>query len=342
MSCILVTGYAGFIGHHVCRELLTLGHRVVGVDNFNDAYNPKLKYARCLELGKHPNISNFTGVTKDINDHDMASVFSEHQPSIVIHLAARAGVRPSLEQPQEYIRSNISGTMNILELCRQYKIQHLLYASSSSVYGDSESPVLSVDDYASHPVSIYAATKRTNELMAHTYAELYDLPCTGLRFFTVYGPWGRPDMAPMKFALAAMQGRTIDIYNNGQHERDFTYIDDIVSGILLAMDNPPSRAPANQLDVLTPAVGKGPFRVYNIGAGSPVSLLDFINTLGEQLGCPINGNHLPKQPGDVERTLADITPMMKDFGYRPKTTIGTGLKNLVEWLKERNIADMGL
>ncbi|WP_100643223.1 NAD-dependent epimerase [Alteromonas facilis] len=332
---VLVTGAAGFIGSHVTLYLLERGDEVVGVDNLNDYYDVSLKEARLERIKAHKNGANFSFIKMAVEDREgMPALFVEQQFDKVVHLAAQAGVRYSLENPHAYIDANIVGFMNVLEGCRHNKVQHLVYASSSSVYGANESMPFSVHDNVDHPVSLYAASKKANELMAHTYSHLYNLPTTGLRFFTVYGPWGRPDMALFLFTKAILEDKPIDVFNFGNHRRDFTYIDDIVEGIIRTLDH---NAPVNpEWDGKTPDPGtsKAPWRVYNIGAQTPVHLLEYIETLENALGKTAEKNLLPLQLGDVPDTYADVEALVDDVGYRPKTTIKEGISNFVEWYRD--------
>jgi UDP-glucuronate 4-epimerase len=332
---ILVTGAAGFIGAHTSRQLIKQGHDVLGIDNINDYYSVELKHARLDWINSHPEASRFEFIKMDIADRAaMEALFEKHKFERVIHLAAQAGVRYSIENPHAYIDANIVGFMNILEGCRHNNVEHLVYASSSSVYGANESMPFSVDDNVDHPVSLYAASKKANELMAHTYSHLYNVPTTGLRFFTVYGPWGRPDMAPFKFTKAISEGNAIDVYNFGNHRRDFTYIDDIVNGVVqCAMhiakgnDSWDGKSP-------NPSSSKAPWKVYNIGAQTPVHLLTFIETIENALGKTAEKNMLPMQPGDVEATYADVESLSADVGYRPNTSLKEGINAFVEWYRE--------
>ena len=329
---ILVTGAAGFIGFHVAQRLMHDGHQVYGIDNLNDYYDPRLKHARLKQLQDKP---SFRFQKLDISDRaGMERVFSEVKPEKVIHLAAQAGVRYSLKNPHAYIDSNIVGFMNILEGCRHHQVQHLVYASSSSVYGANTKMPFSVHDNVDHPVSLYAATKKANELMAHTYSHLYNLPTTGLRFFTVYGPWGRPDMALFLFTEAILQNRPIDVFNQGNMQRDFTYVDDIVEGVVritakIAIPNTSWNSAAPD-----PGTSKAPYRIYNIGNNNPVQLLDVIGALEQCLGRSAMKNLLPMQPGDVPATYADINDLADDFDYRPSTPIRKGIGRFVEWYME--------
>lgn len=330
---ILVTGAAGFIGFHLCKRLAEQGNTVVGLDNINDYYDVNLKYARLNELGvnradveefkdKVPSsiYTNLTFVRMNLEDREqLPALFQAESFDAVVNLAAQAGVRYSLENPMAYVDSNLVGFVNILECCRHHKIGHLVYASSSSVYGENEKVPFSEEDRVDYPVSLYAATKKANELMAHTYSHLYQLPTTALRFFTVYGPWGRPDMAPILFASAITEDRPIKVFNNGNMSRDFTYIDDIVQGIVITLNNPPSVEKEHPY-----------YQVFNIGNGSPVSLMEFIETLESNLGRVADKKMLPMQPGDVPRTWAD-TKHLNALGYQSTTTITTGVAEFVKW-----------
>ncbi len=329
---ILVTGTAGFIGNHVAIQLLERGDEVIGLDVVNDYYDVNLKLDRLARL---KDFDKFTDVRMDLADREgIESLFKQHQPQKVVNLAAQAGVRYSIENPHAYIDSNIVGFINILEGCRHNKVEHLVYASSSSVYGANESMPFSVHDNVDHPLSLYAASKKANELMAHTYSNLYDLPTTGLRFFTVYGPWGRPDMALFLFTKAILNGEKIKVFNYGKHRRDFTYIDDIVEGIIRTMDHtaqPNLHWSGKSPD---PGTSKSPWRVYNIGNQSPVELMDYIQTLERFLGKTADKELLPLQPGDVPDTYANVEALIEDVDYKPSTTIDTGIKNFVEWYLE--------
>ena len=327
----LVTGAAGFIGFHVSKRLLNDGHQVVGIDNINDYYDVKLKESRLEKLES----LSFTFYKLDLADRDgMAKLFETEQFERVIHLAAQAGVRYSLENPYAYADSNLTGYLNILEGCRHNKVQHLLYASSSSVYGLNRKMPFSTDDSVDHPVSLYAATKKANELMAHTYSHLYSIPTTGLRFFTVYGPWGRPDMALFKFTNAMLEGKSIDVYNYGKMKRDFTYIDDIVEAIVRIQDVIPQPDPEWTVEEGSPATSSAPYRVYNIGNSSPVELMDYINALEQALGLEAKKNMMPIQPGDVLNTSAETQALYKTIGFKPETPVQQGVKNFVDWYKE--------
>lgn len=318
---ILVTGGAGFIGYHLSRELLAKGCKVIGFDNMNDYYEVRLKEDRVEELKKWENYQFIKG---DLADKTaVEQIFRELKPEIVMNLGAQAGVRYSIDNPDAYISSNVIGFYNILECCRHYPVKHLVYASSSSVYGANKKVPFSVEDKVDNPVSLYAATKKSNELMAHCYSKLYDIPSTGLRFFTVYGPFGRPDMAYFKFAKKIMNGEKIQIYNNGDMMRDFTYIDDIVRGILNILPNAPQE---NENGVK--------YKVYNIGNNKPERLMDYIATLEKCLGKEAEKEFLPMQPGDVYQTYADVTDLMNDFDFKPSTSIEEGLGKFAEWFKE--------
>ncbi|MRR54288.1 MAG: NAD-dependent epimerase [Deltaproteobacteria bacterium] len=331
MAKILVTGAAGFIGFHLTRRLLERGDEVVGFDNLNDYYDVTLKEARLKQLEGR---NGFTFIRGDLADRDgMARLFAQGQFNKVVHLAAQAGVRYSLINPHAYIDSNISGFMNILEGCRHNGVEHLAYASSSSVYGANTRMPFSVHDNVDHPVSLYAATKKANELMAHTYASLYQIPCTGLRFFTVYGPWGRPDMALFLFTRAILEGKPIDVFNEGKMRRDFTFVDDIVEGVIRVTDRTATANPAWSGDQPDPGTSYAPYRIYNIGNNSPVELLRFIEVLEEKLGKKAIRNLLPIQPGDVPATCADVDDLMRDAGFAAKTTIEEGIGRFVDWYR---------
>lgn len=326
----LVTGAAGFIGFHTCKRLLEAGHQVVGIDNMNDYYDVNLKQAR-LDLLQS---SLFSFHKVDLADRQgIAELFAEEKFNRVIHLAAQAGVRYSLENPHVYADSNLIGYLNILEGCRHNKVEHLLYASSSSVYGLNRKMPFSTDDSVDHPVSLYAATKKANELMAHTYSHLYGIPTTGLRFFTVYGPWGRPDMALFKFTKAMLEGKSIDVYNYGKMKRDFTYVDDIVEAIVRVQDVIPQSNAEWTVENGSPADSSAPYRVYNIGNSSPVELMDYITALEEALGMIAEKNMMPIQPGDVLETSADTKPLYDLVGFKPQTTVKEGVQNFVDWYK---------
>jgi len=329
---ILVTGTAGFIGSTLAIQLLERGDEVIGVDNVNDYYDPSLKEARLERLKVYP---GFTEVRISLEDREkLEAAFVQHKPQKVVNLAAQAGVRYSLENPQAYIDANIVGFTNILENCRHHGVEHLVYASSSSVYGANESMPFSVHDNVDHPVSLYAATKKANELMAHTYSHLFDLPTTGLRFFTVYGPWGRPDMALFMFTKNILEGKPIDVFNYGKHQRDFTYIDDIVEGVIRTLDN--TAQPNENWSGKTPdsATSKAPYKLYNIGSNSPCELLRYIEIIEECVGKKAIKNLLPMQPGDVMATYADVDALIKDVDYKPSTTIEEGVAKFVEWYRD--------
>lgn len=328
----LVTGAAGFIGASLSERLLALGHQVVGIDNLNDYYDVSLKQARLDRLT--PN-AQFSFYPLDLADRDgMATLFAREQFDRVINLAAQAGVRYSLEKPMEYVDSNLVGFANILEGCRHNKVQHLLYASSSSVYGLNRKMPFSTDDSVDHPISLYAATKKANELMAHTYSHLYGIPTTGLRFFTVYGPWGRPDMALFKFTKAILAGEPIDVYNYGNMQRDFTFIDDIVESIVRLQDLIPQPNPEWTVETGSPATSSAPYKVYNIGNNEPVMLMEYIEALESALGMEAQKNMLPIQPGDVLNTSSDTSELYKTIGFKPKTTVRDGVQQFVDWYRE--------
>ncbi len=329
---ILVTGAAGFIGSTLTHRLLARGDEVVGLDNLNDYYDVNLKIARLDRLKGHP---NFSFVQGDLEDRScIEALFAKEKPNKVVNLAAQAGVRYSIENPHAYIDSNIVGFINILEGCRHNDVEHLVYASSSSVYGANTNMPFSVHHNVDHPVSLYAATKKANELMAHTYSHLYDMPTTGLRFFTVYGPWGRPDMALFMFTKNILEGKPIKVFNYGNHRRDFTYIDDIVEGVIRTLDY---NAPANpdwSGDNADPASSKSPYRVYNIGSNRPIELLRYIEVLEDALGKKAEKELLPLQPGDVPDTYADVDALVKDVDYQPGTPIEEGIGNFVKWYRD--------
>jgi UDP-glucuronate 4-epimerase len=330
-ASVLVTGAAGFIGFHVAQRLLADGHRVVGLDNLSDYYDPTLKQARLDRLTPH---DRFAFERVDVSDRSaMAEVFRRHRPARVVHLAAQAGVRYSVTNPYAYIDANLVGFANILEGCRHQGVEHLAFASSSSVYGANTRLPFSVHDNVDHPLSLYAATKKANELMAHSYAHLFGVPCTGLRFFTVYGPWGRPDMALFLFTQAILEGRPIDVFNEGRMQRDFTYVDDVVEGVVRVLAKPPGPDPAWSGDRPDPGTSRAPYRVYNIGNDRPVELLQYIEVLEDRLGRTAKKNFLPLQPGDVPVTRADVDDLARDFDYRPRTTIEEGVARFVEWYR---------
>jgi len=330
---ILLTGTAGFIGHNVCKRLLDRGNEVIGLDNINDYYETSLKYGRLEDTGieqkdieynkltqstKH---KNYSFIKLNLEDREnLEKLFKKEKFTHVCHLAAQAGVRYSLENPHEYIQSNIVGFMNILECCRHNDIKALVYASSSSVYGLNKKQPFSTKHNVDNPISLYAATKKSNELMAHTYSHLFNIPTIGLRFFTVYGPWGRPDMAPFLFTRAILDNKPINVFNNGKMERDFTYIDDIAKGVVKVIDNPPS---------LTP-----PYKIYNIGNNSPVKLMDFIKTLEKKIGKKAERNMMGMQPGDVYSTYADTSDLIKDLGYKPETSLKEGISEFIDWYRK--------
>lgn len=327
-----MTGAAGFIGSMQAIRLLERGDEVVGIDNLNDYYDVNLKLARLARLESY---SNFKFIKLDIADRAaMADLFAKENLQRVAHLAAQAGVRYSITNPHAYIDSNIVGFMNILEGCRHNGVEHLVYASSSSVYGANTKMPFSVRDNVDHPVSLYAASKKANELMAHTYSHLYNLPTTGLRFFTVYGPWGRPDMSPILFAHNITQGKPIDVFNYGNHRRDFTYIDDIVTGVTKVLDKPAQANPDWTSDNPDSGTSAAPYRVYNIGNNTPVHLLHFIEALENAIGKKAIKNLLPMQPGDVPDTYADVSDLIAEFDYKPNTPITVGVNAFVEWYKE--------
>lgn len=326
----LVTGAAGFIGSAVTERLCALGHQVVGVDNLNDYYDVSLKQAR-LQRAANP---LFTFIELDLADREgVAQLFADQQFDKVIHLAAQAGVRYSIDNPLAYADSNLVGHLTILEGCRHHKVKHLVYASSSSVYGLNHKTPFNTSDSVDHPISLYAATKKSNELMAHTYSHLYGVPTTGLRFFTVYGPWGRPDMALFKFTNAIMEGKEIDVYNHGDMRRDFTYIDDIVEGVMRIQDVIPEPNPDWTVETGSPATSSAPYRVYNIGHGSPVKLMDYIEALEEALGIEAKKNFMDMQPGDVYMTYADTEDLFNTTGYKPEVKVKEGVKAFVDWYR---------
>ncbi len=341
---ILITGTAGFIGFHLAKRILERGDEVVGIDNINDYYDVNLKYARLAETGigreaekwynkiqstKYP---NYSFIRMNLEDREqLHKLFEEEKFDVVCNLAAQAGVRYSLENPYAYIDSNIVGFFNILEACRHNNIRHLVYASSSSVYGNNTKMPLSTSDNVDHPISLYAATKKSNELMAHTYSHLFGLPTTGLRFFTVYGPWGRPDMALFLFTKAILENKPIKVFNHGDMVRDFTYIDDIVEGVIRVMDRPAKPNNKNMDDIS--ASNLAPYKIYNIGNSSPVQLMEYISAIEKTLGKEAKKEFLPMQPGDVPRTEADVTDLIKDIGYKPSTSIKIGIEKFIKWYK---------
>ena len=328
---VLVTGAAGFIGSHLAHRLLDRGDEVLGFDNLNDYYDPTLKQARLDRLLPR---EGFSFVQASLEDRvAVERAFAEFRPQRVVNLAAQAGVRYSLENPHAYIDSNITGFTNILEACRHGGVEHLVYASSSSVYGANRKLPFAVEDSVDHPVSLYAATKKANELMAHTYSHLFGLPTTGLRFFTVYGPWGRPDMALFLFTRNILEGKPIDVFNHGRHSRDFTYVDDIVEGVVRTLDRVPGPDPAYDPLQPNPGSSSAPYRVYNIGNHQPVELLRYIEVLEDKLGRKAERNLLPMQPGDVPDTCADVEALVRDTGYSPSTPIETGVGRFVDWYR---------
>lgn len=344
---ILITGTAGFIGFHLTEKLLKRGTQIVGLDSINDYYDVNVKYGRLERTGIDKNkieynkliqssvYSNYQFIQLNLEDKiNLNKLFTEQKFDKVINLAAQAGVRYSLTNPEAYIDSNIVGFLNLLECCRHHSIQHLTYASSSSVYGLNENQPFSTKDNVDHPVSLYAATKKSNELMAHTYSHLYKIPTTGLRFFTVYGPWGRPDMALFLFTKAMFENKPIDVFNFGEMQRDFTYIDDIVEGVIRVNDNPPKENPDWNPNSDDASVSSAPYKIYNIGNNNPVKLMDFISALEKKLGKTAVKNMLPIQPGDVPSTYADVHDLIRDLDYKPETTIQEGIDQFVDWYKE--------
>jgi UDP-glucuronate 4-epimerase len=329
---VLVTGAAGFIGFHAAKALLHRGDPVIGLDDVNDYYDVALKNARLNELTPY---KSFHFIRADLKDRAaIERAFAEHTPRRVIHLAAQAGVRYSLIDPHRYIDANIAGFLHILEGCRQHRVEHLVYASSSSVYGANTRMPFSVHENVDHPLSLYAASKKANELMAHAYAHLYRFPITGLRFFTVYGPWGRPDMAPFIFTRKILSGEPIDVFNQGHHQRDFTYIDDVVEAVVRAVDRPATADPTWSSDHPDPATSNAPYRLYNLGNHTPVALLDFIAAIEKAVGKSAKMNMLPMQPGDVAATYADVTELKAAIGFEPKTALDDGIKRLVSWYRQ--------
>jgi UDP-glucuronate 4-epimerase len=329
---VLITGAAGFIGNDLALRLLERGDEVIGIDNLNDYYDPSLKEARLARVTANP---GFTDVRINLEDRDgMAEVFKKYKPDRVVNLAAQAGVRYSLENPNSYIDTNVVGFMNILEGCRYNDVEHLVYASSSSVYGSNTKMPFSVHDNVDHPVSIYAATKKANELMAHTYSHLYRLPTTGLRFFTVYGPWGRPDMALFLFTRKILAGEPIDVFNYGKHRRDFTYIDDIVEGVIRTLDRVAQPNPDWSGDHPDSASSTAPYALYNIGNNEPVELMHYIEVLEDCLGRKAEKNLLPLQAGDVPDTYADVQDLVRDVGYKPDMSVEQGVANFVDWYRD--------
>lgn len=326
---ILLTGAAGFIGFHLAKRLCADGYHIVGIDNLNDYYDPALKNSR-LEILE--DLDGFTFIKMDLSDRDgILNLFEKYVPHIVLHMGAQAGVRYSIDNPYAYIDSNITGTLAILEGCRHFPVEHLVFASSSSVYGANTKIPFEEDDPVDHPVSLYAATKKSNEMMAHSYAHLYNIPCSGLRFFTVYGPWGRPDMAYFKFMNKMVKGEAIDVYNNGDMMRDFTYIDDIVEGIVQLLDKAPK---VNTADNSVPSSATAPYRLYNIGNNEPEKLMDMISIIEEESGLKAQTNMLPMQAGDVYETYASTDKLSELTGFKPRTPLRKGLKNFIKWYRE--------
>lgn len=344
MKKILVTGSAGFIGSHLTKRFLDRGDTVIGIDNLNDYYDPKLKLDRLAKHGisvDSKNIAastiypNYNFIKLDLTDKEgINNLFGNHQFDAVVNLAAQAGVRYSITNPQAYIDANIQGFINILEACRHHKVGHLVYASSSSVYGNNTKMPLSIHDNVDHPISLYAATKKSNELMAHTYSHLYQIPTTGLRFFTVYGPWGRPDMALFLFTKAIMEDQPIQVFNEGNMVRDFTYVDDIVEGIVRVTDHPAEPNSEWSGEAPDPGTGKAPYRVYNIGNSNPVKLMDYIGEIEKQIGKKAEKIMMPMQPGDVPMTFSDVTDLENDLGYKPNTPISKGISEFVKWYRD--------
>ena len=329
---ILVTGSAGFIGSALCLRLLERGDHVIGIDNHNDYYDTSLKEAR---LARHCDNIGYKHIRADLADRAaIDEIFEIHKPERVVNLAAQPGVRYSIENPYAYVDSNIIGFAHILEGCRHYDVEHLVYASSSSVYGANTQMPFSVNHNVDHPLSLYAASKKSNELMAHTYSHLYNLPTTGLRFFTVYGPWGRPDMAPFVFTRAILAGEPIKVFNYGKHRRDFTYIDDIIEGIIRVIDRPAMCNEDWNSDAPDPGTSKAPWRVYNIGNNRPVELMDYISALEKALGKEAQKEMLPLQPGDVSDTCADVESLVEQFCYKPRTSVEEGVIHFVKWYRD--------
>lgn len=330
---VLVTGTAGFIGSHVAQRLMARGDEVIGFDSLNDYYDVSLKQARLARLLDHP---GYTHVTADLADRSaVEALFARHQPERVVHLAAQAGVRYAAQNPHVYVASNVTGFLHVLEGCRHHGVRHLVYASTSSVYGANTRMPFSEHDSAEHPLTLYAATKKANEQMAHSYAHLYGIPCTGLRFFTVYGPWGRPDMALFLFTKAILEGQPIRVFNHGRHKRSFTYVDDIVEGVIRSLDTVPGRDPQWRGDAPDPATsGVAPYRLYNIGNEQPVELLRYIQVLEECLGRKAHMELLPLQPGDVPDTEADVSDLVSNVGYRPVVPVEQGVARFVDWYRD--------
>jgi len=344
---ILVTGTAGFIGFHLANRLIERGDEVIGLDSINDYYDLSVKYGRLdlaginkddiqyNKISSSSKFKNYKFIQLKLEDKEnLDKLFKTEKFDKVCNLAAQAGVRYSLTNPYAYIDSNITGFINILEACRHFKIKHLAYASSSSVYGINEKQPFSTSDNVDHPISLYAASKKANELMAHTYSYLFALPTTGLRFFTVYGPWGRPDMALFLFTKAILEGKPIDVFNQGDMQRDFTYVADIVEGILRVIDNPPQANPKWSANDSDPSTSKAPYKIYNIGNSNPVKLMDFIEAIEKELGSKATKNLLPMQPGDVPATWADVSDLVANLDYKPNTSINQGIKNFVSWYRE--------
>jgi UDP-glucuronate 4-epimerase len=329
---VLVTGSAGFIGAALTERLLARGDQVHGIDNHNDYYDPALKAARLARFATHPGYTHLRGDLADTQT--VTRLFQDFRPQRVVNLAAQAGVRYSLKNPHAYVQSNLVGFVNILEACRHHQVEHLVYASSSSVYGANRKLPFAVEDAVDHPVSLYAASKKANELMAHTYSHLYGLPTTGLRFFTVYGPWGRPDMSPMLFAERIMRGEPIDVFNHGNHSRDFTYVDDIVEGVIRTLDHIAEPDPNYDATQPKPGTSNAPYRLYNIGNDQPVQLMRFIELMEKNLGRTVEKRLLPMQPGDVPDTWADVSALRRDVGYAPSTSIEEGVAKFVQWYRE--------
>ncbi len=329
---VLITGVAGFIGFHLAKRLLEEGKIIWGIDNLNNYYDPSLKQARLNILKDYNNFKFFKVSLEDSST--IEQIFLDNPLDVVVNLAAQAGVRYSLKNPRAYIDSNIVGFLNILEGCKKTKVKHLVFASSSSVYGGNTNMPFSVHDNVDHPISLYAATKKSNELMAHTYSHLFGLPCTGLRFFTVYGPWGRPDMALFKFTKAILEDKPIDVYNYGKMKRDFTYIDDIVEGVVRVIEKIPTSNPNWDSNNPDPSTSFAPYKLYNIGNNNPVELSYFIELIEKNLGKKAKKNLLPLQPGDVVATYADVTDLEKDVGFKPSTSLEVGIANFIKWYKE--------
>ena len=332
MKKIVITGSAGFIGASLCIKLLKRGDNIIGIDNHNDYYDPKIKEARIERLAKYSNYQHYRIDLKD--EENLNKIFKDHKPQKVVNLAAQAGVRYSMKNPLAYINSNIVGFAHILENCRLHKIKHLVYASTSSVYGANTKMPFSEHHSVNHPLSVYAASKKSNELMAHSYSYLYQLPTTGLRFFTVYGPWGRPDMALFKFTKAILEEKPIDVFNYGKHTRDFTYIDDIVEGVIKSLDSPAISNVDWNSDQPDPATSKAPWRIYNIGNNKSVQLMDYIDALEKTLGKKAKINFLPLQPGDVPDTYANTDNLNEKFNYKPSTSVAEGVSSFVTWYKD--------